>query len=144
MNTLLQRTALPLGRVLLSAIFIISGIHKMTAWQATAEQMSSEGMVAVPLFLAGAIVFELGGGLSVLLGCWGRLGALMLVIFLIPTTLIFHDFWTYEGQQQQMQMIHFMKNSAILGGLLVLLSFGSGPASLDARGRRLKSSGSES
>ena len=93
--------------------------------------MTSEGMVMVPVFLVGAILSELCGGLSILLGWWTRVGATLLIVFLIPTTLIFHDFWTYEGAQQQMQMIHFMKNLAILGGLFVLLSVGGGPWSID-------------
>lgn len=140
MNSIVCRTAFstsPLvGRILLSLIFLMSGIHKMTAWSDTAEQMAGEGMPTVPLFLFGAIVFEVGGGLSILLGCRARLGAALLIVFLIPTTLIFHDFWTYEGQQQQMQMINFMKNLAIMGGLFVVLGFGAGPMSLDSRGSK--------
>lgn len=115
-----------LGRVLLSLIFVMSGIHKITAWEATATQMESAGMVAVPLFLTGAIVFEVLGGLSVMLGIQARLGALALVVFLIPTTLIFHDFWRHEGQEQQVQMIQFVKNLAILGGVLLVASLGPG------------------
>lgn len=122
-----------LGRILLSAIFVMSGVHKLTAWSETVQQMENEGMPFVPVLLVGAIVFELGGGLLVLFGGWTRLGAAMLIIFLIPTTLIFHDSWTYEGQEQQMQMINFMKNLAIMGGLLVVLAFGAGPVSVDHR-----------
>ncbi|MCA9110251.1 MAG: DoxX family protein [Planctomycetaceae bacterium] len=115
-----------LGRVLLSLIFVMSGVHKITAWNETASQMESEGMPIVPLFLLGAIVFELLGGLSVMLGIMARRGAVVLIIFLIPTTLIFHDFWTYEGHEQQMQMINFMKNLAIMGGLFVVAALGPG------------------
>lgn len=137
MDSTVSKIAVPLGRVLLSAIFVMSGVHKVMAWSGTAESMRGEGMVMVPLLLAGAIVFEIGGGLSVLLGCWARWGAAALVVFLIPTTLIFHDFWTYEGAEQQAQMIHFMKNLAIMGGLLVVLGFGAGPVSVDQwRGKR--------
>jgi putative oxidoreductase len=133
MQTGLEYTAMPIGRLLLSAIFIMSGIHKITAWSETADSMTREGMVAVPLFLLGALTFEIVGGLSVLLGYKTRFGALLLIIFLIPTTLIFHDFWTYEGDEQQMQMIHFMKNLSILGGLFCILTFGPGRLSIDAR-----------
>jgi len=55
-----------------------------------------------------------------------------LIAFLVPVTLIFHDFWQYQGEAQMQQMIHFMKNSAILGGLLALLTHGAGPVSVDA------------
>jgi putative oxidoreductase len=131
-----EYAVLPIGRLLLSAIFIMSGIHKITAWSDTADSMTREGMIAVPLFLLGAVVFEIAGGLSVLLGYWTRCGALLLIIFLIPTTIIFHDFWTYESAEQQMQMIHFMKNLAILGGLCFVLTYGPGPVSIDRRSNR--------
>ena len=114
------------GRFLLSLIFVMSGVHKIMAWDQTATQMEGEGMPAVPLLLVGAIAFELLGGLSVMLGVKARIGAVALFLFLIPTTLIFHDFWTYEGQEQQMQMINFMKNLAIMGGLLVVAARGPG------------------
>jgi len=140
MNTLCEKSAPLPGRVLLSLIFIMSGIHKITAWGQTATGMEEEGMVAVPLLLAGAIVFELGGGLSVLFGCGSRLGASALVIFLIPTTLIFHDFWAHEGQERQMQMIQFMKNLAILGGLLMVVGLGPGCCAVDNRKQKGKSS----
>lgn len=133
MNAKCYKTCPAIGRVLLSTIFILSGLHKIFSWGQTSEQMANEGMVLVPLFLLGAILFETLGGLSVLLGCWIRVGATMLILFLIPTTLIFHDFWTYEGQEQQMQMAHFMKNLAIMGGLVLVLAFGAGPISLDNR-----------
>lgn len=123
MNRILSWTALPLGRLLLSAIFVMSGIHKMMNWQGTAEHMTSEGMQWVPLFLAGAIVCELGGGISLLTGLGARWGALVLFVFLIPVTAIFHDFWTYEGAVRQTEMINFMKNLAILGGLLVVVGY---------------------
>jgi len=93
-------------------------------------------MLLVPVFLVLAIGFELIGGLSVLLGVKARWGALLLVAFLIPTTLIFHDFWQYDGQQAQQQMIHFMKNLSILGGLVFVLGAGAGPWTLDARAAR--------
>jgi len=85
----------------------------------------------VTLFLAGAIIFEVLGGLSVLLGFKARLGAIALIIFTIPAALIFHNFWAFEGMEQQTQMIMFMKNLAIIGGLLLITSFGSGPLSID-------------
>ena len=122
-----------IGRIFLSLIFVSSGLQKIGAWEQTAQYMASERMFAVPLFLAGAIVLEVLGGLSVLIGFKARWGALALIVFLVPTTLIFHDFWTYTGQEQQMQMIQFMKNLAILGGLFVVFGLGAGPMSVDAR-----------
>lgn len=130
-----QRMLSPIGRFCLSLIFLLSALGKLTDWQGTAGYMASKGMPLVPFFLVGAIVLELAGGLSVLLGFKTRWGVALLVIFLIPATLIFHNFWTFEGQERQLQMIMFLKNLAILGGLLLLGSLGPGSCSLDEKGR---------
>lgn len=122
-----------LGRILISSIFLMSGFGKIADWSGTAGYMASKGMPLVPMFLIGAIVFELGGGLSVLLGFKAKIGAAALAAFLIPVTLIFHNFWTLEGMDQQIQMIMFMKNLAILGGLLLIIALGAGPLSIDNR-----------
>lgn len=121
------------GRILLSLIFVLSGTMKIFAWDATAAMMQAEGMVAVPLFLLGAIVFELLGGLSVMTGTYARIGAVALIVFLVPVTLVFHDFWVYEGAEQQMQMANFLRNVALMGGLLLVIAQGAGRYSVDAR-----------
>jgi len=128
-----ERVIVPLGRVLLSLIFLASGLGKIAAWDATAGYMASEGMTLVPLFLVAAILFEVLGGLSVLLGMKARVGAAALIVFLIPATLIFHDFWAFEGMERQIYMAMFMKNLAIMGGLLLVIAFGAGPLSIDNR-----------
>lgn len=128
----IERSSPLVGRILLSLIFFISGISKMVHWSGTVGYMTAQGMPLVPLFLLLAILFELAGGLSLLLGWRARLGTLVLLAFLIPTTLIFHDFWTYEGMEYRSQMMQFFKNLALMGGLLLLLPVGSGPLSLDA------------
>lgn len=122
-----------LGRILLSLIFLKSGYGKITGWDGTAGYMASKGMPLVPLFLFGAIAFELLGGLSVLLGYKAKLGAIALIIFLIPTSIIFHNFWAVEGGAKMMQQIMFMKNLTIMGGLFIVAGLGSGPFSLDNR-----------
>lgn len=121
------------GRVLVSLIFLSSGVGKIGAWDETVAMMTAEGMVAVPAFLVLAIVCELGGSLSVLTGTLTRLGALVLLVFLIPATLVFHDFWVYEGAARADQMIHFSKNVTIMGGLLLLIGAGPGRYSVDSR-----------
>lgn len=109
------------ARVLLSAIFIWSGINKILDPSGTQQYMVAHGMPATGLLLVAAIAIELGGGLSVLLGYRSRLGAAALGLFLIPATLIFHTNFTEPTQQ-----IMFMKNLAILGGLLTIYQIGSG------------------
>lgn len=122
-----------IGRIFFSIIFLMSGYNKIKGWDGTAGYMTAKGMPLVPLFLFGAIAFELLGGLSILLGFNAKLGALALIIFLIPTTLIFHDFWTLEGGARMTQQIMFMKNLTITGGLFMVLGLGSGPFSLDKK-----------
>jgi putative oxidoreductase len=118
-----------IGRLLLATIFLMSGMNKIMNADGTQQYMMAMGMTwATTLFYLGAIALELGGGLSVLLGYWTRLGAWALILFMIPTTLIFH---TNFGDQNQ--MIHFLKNLAMIGGLLYVATFGPGPISLDAR-----------
>ena len=123
-----------LGRILLCLIFILSGLGKIGDWSGTAASMTAKGMVAVPFFLTMAIVFELAGGLSVLLGFKARWGAWALALYLIPVTLIFHNFWAFAGPEQRMQMINFLKNLAIIGGLLLMALRGPGRPCIDGHG----------
>jgi len=131
MNASIIQFAPLAGRVLISAIFLLSGIGKIGDWSGTAAYMAGHGMPAAPFFLFLAIAIELAGGLSVLTGFKARWGALLLFVFLIPTTLIFHAFWAAEPEMFRMQMTNFMKNLAIMGGLLQIIAHGSGALSLD-------------
>jgi putative oxidoreductase len=117
-----------IARAFLAAIFLRSGFEKITGFAGTQQYMAKSGipLQLTGLLLVGAIVFELLGGFSVLLGYKARWGSILLILFLIPATLIFHtDF------ADRMQIIQFMKNLAILGGLLMVYYYGSGPISLD-------------
>lgn len=116
----LDRTLLPPARVLLSLIFIVSGVMKLTQWSATARFMAAHGLPMVQLLLLGAVVVELLGGLSVMLGVWPRHGAIALFAYLIPVTLVFHAFWRLTGIDAQRQGLNFLKNLSIMGGLLVV------------------------
>ncbi|MEX1098221.1 MAG: DoxX family protein [Planctomycetales bacterium] len=136
MSDSLSKCCAPLGRLLLSMIFVMSGAMKLAQWDQTAQQMTKEGMLAVPFFLAAAAAVEICGGLSVLLGWQARYGALLLALFLVPVTAIFHDFWTYQEPERLNQMMHFSKNATIIGGLLMVAALGAGPVSLDARAAR--------
>jgi putative oxidoreductase len=129
MNEKLQGYIALLGRILLVLIFVMSGFSKISNPQATQQYMAAMGMPMTGLFLIGAIFLELVGAASLLLGYWTRLGATLLIIFMIPTTLIFHTNFS-----DQIQLIMFMKNLSMIGGLLVVLAFGPGKLSLDGGG----------
>jgi putative oxidoreductase len=122
-----------LARILLAVPFIPSGIGKIFDFDGTARMMASEGMPLAAVFLAGAIFIEIFGGIALLLGFKARLGATMLIVFLIAATFVFHDFWTFQGAEQQAQMIQFFKNIGLLGGLIAIFAFGAGAFSLDNR-----------
>ena len=125
-STMVMRTYIPLlGRILLGLIFVMSGINKITGFEGTQQYMASKGMPATAILLVGAIIMEVLGGLSVILGYRGRLGAAALVLFLIPATLIFHTNFA-----EQTQMIMFLKNLSIMGGLLLVVAHGTGPYSI--------------
>ncbi len=127
-------TYIPLiGRFFMSLIFIISGINKIFNFSGTAGYMAMQGMPLVSFFLVGAIIIELGGGLLLLVGYKTKIVTVILFLYLIPTTLIFHHFWTYTGMQRQDMQIHFLKNLSIMGGMLMVYYFGAGPKSIDAK-----------
>jgi putative oxidoreductase len=121
-----------LGRIALSAIFVISGIAKLADYEGTLGHMRSAGLPGPEVLLVIAAITEILGGLSVLTGFLSRIGALALIGFLIPTSLVFHAFWRFEGAEQTMQMANFMKNVGIAGGLLMLVAYGPGRYSVDA------------
>jgi len=122
-----------IGRILLVLIFLNSGINKIENFEGTAKYMAQYGMPYTSFFLFGAAIFELAGSILAILGYYTRFGALLLLLFLIPTTIIFHT--NFEDPNQ---IIHLMKNVSMFGGLLVLLAMGSGRFSLDYifRGRK--------
>ncbi len=131
----LQRVAPLVGRTLLALVYLLSGVGKIFNWEGTRQFMEFAGMPLIPLFLIGAIVLEVGGSLSVILGLRARFGALMLAVFTIPTTLIFHNFWA-EGVDTQIQIAMFMKNLSMMGGCVLIMAYGPGAISLDARAGR--------
>ena len=114
------------GRVLMSAIFIMAGISKIGAYAGTQGYMESAGVPGALLPLV--ILLEIGGGLAVLLGWKMRIAAFLLAGFSVLSALIFH-----ANFADQMQSILFMKNVAMAGGLLFLVSGGVPAWSIDAR-----------
>jgi len=120
-----------LARTLLAQAFLVSGVGKILDWPGNAAALARMELPLVPALLVGSIACEVGGGLSLWLGYKARLGALALAVYLIATTFAFHNFWTYPEPQWHAQQVQFLKNLAILGGLLALASCGPGPWSLD-------------
>ncbi|QJR12345.1 Inner membrane protein YqjF [Usitatibacter rugosus] len=131
MNANVSNTAVLAGRILLGAIFMLSGFGKITGYEGTAGYMASKGMPMVNLLLPAAIAVELGGGLLLAIGLKARWAALAIFLFLIPTTLVFHAFWGIDPKEAATQQINFLKNLAIMGGMLMVFAHGPGRYSLD-------------
>jgi putative oxidoreductase len=118
------------ARILLSLVFLSSGAMKIAAWSMIVGVAASKGL-PLPAFSIGvAAAIEIIGALFLMSGFRARLAAFVLFLYLIPTTLIFHNFWAVQGVEHQMQMVNFMKNLAIMGGLLMVASKGPGPISI--------------
>lgn len=134
MNALcnLATTCAPLlGRILIAALFLRSALGKITGFSIVAAGMAKKGIPFSEFLLLGAIACEVLGSLALILGWKARWGALLLIVFMIPVTLLYHDFWNMEAAQYRGQLIHFMKNLTIFGALLFILGMGSGPLSLE-------------
>ena len=127
MNTL-QSLAAPFGRILLSLIFVQSGLNKIVNYAGTQGYMESAGVPGglLPLVIA----VEVAGGLAVILGWHARLAAFLLAGFSLLSGLLFHGNFA-----EPMQMILFMKNVALAGGFLMIVSLGAGAFSVDGRKR---------
>jgi putative oxidoreductase len=131
-----RATTALVGRILLSAIFIVSGIAKLTDPAGAAGYMTAVGIPSASTLVIIAGLAEVFGGLAIAFGFLGRLASLALFVYLIPTTLIFHGFWRFEGAEMKTQMVNFMKNLGIMGGLALLYAQGPGLYSVDRKLRR--------
>jgi putative oxidoreductase len=121
-----------LGRILYSAIFITGGINHLVNPQMVGYAASA-GVPMPSLLVPLSGILALLGGLSVLFGYKARIGAWLIVAFLVPVTLMMHNFWVVtDPQMRMMQMVNFNKNVAMLGGAFMIAYFGSGPYSLES------------
>ena len=120
----LQELSAPIGRLLLSMIFIFSGFTKITGYAATQGYMEAMGVPGMLLPLV--IAVELLGGIAILLGFKARLVAILMAGFSVVSALLFHQFWIDESQ-----MNPFMKNIAMAGGFLMIFAHGAGAYSID-------------
>ena len=132
-----------LGRICLSTLFTVSAVYQLFDWYETEKKMidvlcdwrsylshidSAQTFFSLvlswsTLFLLLFILLELAGGLLLLFGIKPRLASLLLILFTVPATILFHQFWFLEGEQQHIQRILFFKNLAILGGLFFSLAY---------------------
>lgn len=122
---------LPLvGRLMIGLPFAMSGLSKLGAYGPTTDMISAVGLPVPPLAFAAAVAAELGGGLLLIAGYQARSVAAALALFSLATAVAFHSNFA-----DQNQMIHFLKNVMMAGGLLQIAAFGAGAFSIDNRHR---------
>lgn len=122
------------GRVMIAAIFLMSAVaNKIPKFDDVARSMGTAGIPQPQVMLAAAILFLIAGSLSIIFGYKARIGAGLLFVFLALATYYFHDFWKYQGQRQQEQMVQFLKNLSLMGTMMFLMANGSGAMSLDKK-----------
>ncbi len=120
-----------LARLCLAALFLISGVGKIMGIAGTTGYFAKLGMPMPELMTYLAILFEVGGGILIVIGWKTRWVAWAMVIFLIVTMYFGHPFWAAEGAAAKAQLTQFLKNLSILGGFLMLAAYGPGAYSAD-------------
>jgi putative oxidoreductase len=119
------------GRVLLALIFIIDGFGKIAGFDGTIRYMQAYHMPMTQVLAVIATIIELGGGIMIAVGWKARWAAAAIFIFVLVILFVFHAFWAVPADQVQLQRIFFMKNLAVMGGMLYIIVYGSGPLSVD-------------
>lgn len=124
------------GRVLLALMFVLAGLSKLGNFDGTTAYVASGGLPLPALLAAGTIALEIGAGLALALGYRARWAALALAAFTLLATVIFHAYWAAPPERQTTEMLMFMKNLAVAGGMLMVFALGPGGLSLDGRRAR--------
>ena len=122
-----------IARILLALMFVLAGLSKFGNLSGTAGYIGSKGLPLPMLLAIATAVLEVVGGLAIVVGYRARIAGLVLALFTLLASLLFHDFWSLPADQQMVQQLMFMKNVSVAGGLLLLAAFGAGGLSLDAR-----------
>ncbi len=121
------------GRALLGIYFIVPGITKITGFEQNAAYMADHGMIFIPFFLVLTIIIQVGGGFALVAGYQTRIIAFLLAGLTLVISIVMHDFWTMPAGELQTahEMQNFVKNMAIMAGLLAVSGLGGGAWSLD-------------
>jgi len=127
-----MRYLIALGRLFYSLIFVVAGFGHFTHQEIA--YAAAQGIPIAGVLVPASGIMAIVGGLSILLGFHGKLGAWLLVLFLVPVTFTMHNFWAVKDpMMQQIQMAMFLKNISMLGSALFFTQIGTGPLSLDSR-----------
>jgi putative oxidoreductase len=119
------------GRIMLALMFVIAGFGKIPGFADTSVMMTGAGLPFANVLLVLTILIELGGGAAIMVGWKTRPIALVVFLFTALATLVFHAFWNAPPEKMMLQQLMFMKNVSVMGGLLLLWTFGPGDYALD-------------
>lgn len=122
-----------IGRIFLAVIFLVSGFGKVGGFEGLIGAIASKGLPMPQVFAVATVVIELGAGLMLVFGWKARWAAFLLAAFTAIVTFFFHNFWAVPEAEKMMDQIQFMKNLALIGGLLMVMAFGPGRLSVDKR-----------
>ncbi len=122
----------PLARILIVAIFVYTGFTKLMHFDATAHMIGEKGIPLAAVATAIAILIELGGAILIIIGWQTKLAANVQFIYLVFITFMYHNFWAAPPQLHDVQLLNFLKNVGIMGGLLILATRGADASSVDA------------
>jgi putative oxidoreductase len=122
----LESLLMLIGRICITTFFFWAIVRRMKHWHETVTFMKSKNIPQVSLVLPIIMGLKALGAVLVLMGIYTRVGALLLVIISVPSMIRFHDFWSYRGLEQTHEQTLFMKDMAIIGGLLFILAAGGG------------------
>jgi len=126
-----------LARLMLSLVFLWSGIDKAAHWSEGLGEIVSAGLPYPSLLLAATVLVQLGGGLSVVAGSFIQLGGMALAGFTVVATMLFHDFWAVADLvERQHQLTTFLEHVAILGGFTAVIFLGAGRLRVFPPGRK--------
>ena len=131
----MNQSAMLVGRILLSLVFLIAGYRKLMAVAATAGYFAKLRFPMPEVMVWVAIVVELGGAILLIVGWKTRWAAWLLALFTLVATFAAHRFWEVDPAQYANQMNHFLKNIAIVGAFIILATTGPGALSVDGRRR---------
>jgi putative oxidoreductase len=121
------------GRILLALLFVPAGFGKLMGFAGTVGYISSVGAPLPQVAAVIAIIVELGLGLMLLVGFKTRLAAIVLAVFTVAASVLFHNYWSMPADKAFVNQLMFFKNIAISGGLLAFVAFGAGRFSIDKR-----------
>jgi putative oxidoreductase len=133
MNPTAQSQTLLIGRILLGALFLVAGIRKIMFYSGSVAYFTKLGFPAPEVMGVLAILIEVGGAALLILGWQTRRISWLLILFVVIATAMAHRFWQFDAAQYANQMNHFLKNAAIVGGLLYVAVLGAGALSLDGK-----------